>query len=161
MSDDLHSRARQLFAQERVEGLSAADREWLGQHLQQCTECSAFAQEIETGLRMLRAEPIPFPKDLASRTQFRVRLRAQELREREPRHRLLWAVCGASWILGVASAPYVWRLFEWFGQRTGAPKIALQLGFGLWWAIPALVAGIVMLIENVRQSGNAEWTERG
>ena len=161
MTTDLHSRARQLFAQERIEGLSAADRDWLAQHLQQCTECSAFAQEMENGLRMLRSAPVPFPKDLASRTQFRVRLRAQELREREPRHRLLWAVCGASWILGVASAPYVWRLFEWFGQRTGAPKIALQLGFGLWWAIPALVAGIVMLIENVRQSSNAEWTERG
>jgi hypothetical protein len=83
------------------------------------------------------------------------------LREREPRHRLLWTVCGASWILGVASAPYVWRLFEWFGQRSGTPKIALQLGFGLWWAIPALVAGIVMLIENVRQSSSTEWTERG
>jgi hypothetical protein len=160
MTTDLHSRARQLFAQERVEGLSTADSDWLAQHLQQCTECSAFAQEMENGLRMLRSAPVPFPKDLANRTQFRVRLRAQELREREPRHRLLWAVCGASWILGVASAPYVWRLFEWFGQRTGTPKLALQLGFGLWWAIPALVAGIVMLIENVRQSGDAEWLER-
>jgi hypothetical protein len=59
--------------------------------------------------------------------------------------------------LGVSTAPYVWRIFEWVGQHTRAPKILLQLSFGLWWAIPALIAGAVMLIESARQAGATGW----
>ena len=72
----------------------------------------------------------------------------------------MWITCGVSWALGVTTAPYVWRIFEWVGQHTGAPKILLQLSFGLWWAIPALIAGAVMLIENARQASATGWLEQ-
>jgi hypothetical protein len=158
VSEAFHSRALQLLAQERVEGISDSEREWLAAHLNECVGCEATAREMEEALRALRSEPVPMPKGLASRTQFRVRLRAQELRESEPRHHLMWITCGVSWALGVATAPYVWRVFEWVGQYTGAPKIVLQVSFGIWWAIPALVAGAAVLIENARQSRTAAWT---
>ena len=130
MNEQLHSRAQKLIAQERVEGLSSTDRDWLSAHLHECESCSASARELEDALRSLRTEPVPFPSGLAARTQFRVQLRAQELREREPRHRLMWITCGVSWAFGVVSAPFVWRIFEWIGQHTGAPKLALEIGFG-------------------------------
>jgi hypothetical protein len=155
MSAELHARAERLIAQERVEGVSLADREWLCAHLQDCARCAVFARQTEEALRSMRTAAISLPEGLASRTQFRVRLRAQELREREPRHRLLWIICGVSWALGVSTAPYVWRIFEWVGQHTGAPRVLLQVSFGLWWAIPALVAGAIMLIENARQTSAA------
>jgi hypothetical protein len=160
MSEKLHSRAHKLLAQERVEGLSNSDRDWLSAHLHECESCSASARELESALRALRTEPVPFPSGLAARTQFRVQLRAQELREREPRHRLMWITCGVSWAFGVLSAPYVWRIFEWIGQRTGTPKLALEIGFGLWWAVPAVVAAAVVLMENSRQLSTSAWTER-
>src|SRR5436309_2808790 len=116
---------------------------------------------MDRALRSLRAAAIPLPADLASRTQFRVRLRAMELREREPKRRMLWLACSASWVFGIASAPFVWRVFEWFGKLTGAPKLVLEIGFGLWWTIPALFAVMVLLLEAARHPGEPDWMKPG
>ncbi len=160
MSENLHTRALQLIAKARVEGLANTERDWLSAHLQGCEFCIEHAQQTDRALRMLRTIAVSLPADLASRTQFRVRLRAMELREREPKRRMLWLACAASWIFGIASAPYVWRLFEWFGRLTGAPKIVWEIGFGLWWTIPALFAVIVLLLESARRSEEPGWMKR-
>jgi hypothetical protein len=55
-----------------------------------------------------------------------------------------------SWALGIVTAPYVWRAFEWVGERIGLPRLVWEMGFGLWWTIPAVVAAVVVLMENVR-----------
>jgi len=151
MSENVHERALQLISQARVEGLPEPDSIWLRTHLENCDFCTEHARQTDRALRLLRTTAIPLPYGLASRTQFRVRLRAQELREREPRRRAIWLACAVSWAFGIVSAPYVWRLFAWFGERTGAPKLVWELGFGLWWSIPALFALVVLLMEKVRQ----------
>src|SRR5260370_10478057 len=161
MNADSHEGALQLIAQERVEGLSQAERDWLAAHLQDCSRCAELARQTDNALRSMRTATIPLPDGLASRTQFRVRLRAQELREREPKRRALWAACAVSWAFGISSAPYVWRLFAWFGERTGVPRLVWELGFGLWWTIPALIAAAVLLMENSRRDGQAEWSNQG
>ena len=161
MSENLHQRALQLAAKGRVEGLADSERNWLTAHLQDCEFCNEHARQTNRALRALRTASISLPADLASRTQFRVRLRAVELREREPKRRMLWLACAASWIFGIASAPYVWRLFEWFGQLTGVPDIVWEIGFGLWWTIPALFAVLVLLLESARQSEVPQWMKPG
>jgi len=160
MSDNVHDRALQLVAKGRVEGLAQSETDWLNAHLQDCEFCNEHARQTHRALRALRTAAIPVPADLASRTQFRVRLRAMELREREPKRRMLWLACAVSWIFGIASAPYVWRLFEWFGRITGAPKIVWEIGFGFWWTIPAAFAVIVMLLESARQSEEPNWLKQ-
>jgi predicted anti-sigma-YlaC factor YlaD len=150
MNENLHARAEKLIAQERIEGISQSEREWLAAHLRECAACAQVAQQTNEALRTLRAIPIPLPRGLAARTQFRVQLRAQEMREREPKRRLLWIMCAMSWALGIATAPYVWRAFEWVGDRMGLPRLVWEMGFGLWWMIPAVVAAVVVLMENVR-----------
>jgi hypothetical protein len=157
MNQETHPRAEQLIAQDRVEGISKTDRDWLGTHLQQCANCAELARQTDQALRSMRTMAIPLPSGLASRTQFRVRLRAQELREREPKRRALWLACAVSWAFGIASAPYVWRLFQWFGERTGVPKLVWELGFGLWWTIPAVFFVVVVLMEKVRQGSESDW----
>ena len=161
MSDSLHMRALQLVAKGRVEGLAQSERDWLNTHLQECEFCNERARQTDRALRALRTAAIPVPADLASRTQFRVRLRAMELHEREPKRRALWLACAISWIFGIASAPYVWRVFEWFGHVTGAPKLVLEIGFGLWWTIPALFAVVVMLLEGMQRSEEPGWMKPG
>jgi len=151
MKADSHERALELIARGRVEGMPEADSAWLRTHLETCDFCTEHARQTDRALRMLRTAAIPLPEGLASRTQFRVRLRAQQLREREPQRRALWLACGISWVFGIVSAPYVWRLFAWFGERTGVPKIVWELGFGLWWTIPAVFFVIVVLMEKFRQ----------
>ena len=150
MNENLHARAEKLIAQERVEGISQAERDWLAGHLHECPACCQVAQQTNDALRTLRGLAIPLPRGLTARTQFRVQLRAQELREREPKRRLLWIMCVMSWGLGIATAPYVWRAFEWAGERIGLPRLVWEMGFGLWWTIPALIAGAVVLMENLR-----------
>jgi hypothetical protein len=161
MNQEAHARAEQLIAQERVEGIAQAERDWLAAHLHDCARCAGVAHQTDQALRSMRAAAIPLPSGLASRTQFRVRLRAQELREREPKRRALWLACALSWAFGIASAPYVWRLFEWFGERAGVPKLVWEVGFGLWWTIPALFAAAVLLMENSRRGEQADWMSQG
>jgi predicted anti-sigma-YlaC factor YlaD len=150
MNENLHARAEKLIAQERIEGISQPEREWLAAHLRECTACAQLAQQTSNALSVLRGLPIPLPRGLATRTQFRVQLRAQEMREREPKRRLLWIMCAMSWALGIATAPYIWRAFEWAGERLGVPRLVWEMGFGLWWTIPALIAAAVVLMENLR-----------
>lgn len=145
-----HLRAERLIAQERVEGIPPKEREWLATHLHACPQCSQAALETGNALKVLRGIAVPLPKGLADRTKFRVQLRAQELRVGEPRRIWVWVVCAMSWAFGIVSAPYVWQVFEWIGRYTGAPKLLLEFGFGLWWTIPAIVAGAIVLIESLR-----------
>ena len=156
MSAELHTRAAQLIAQERVEGISAADQHWLRQHLAECVSCTTHADSTEQAIRSLRGISVSLPKTLASRTQFRVRMRAQQLRG-EPRWRMVYAACGISWAFGAVTAPYVWRGLEWVGQRMGAPKIIWELGFGLWWALPAAVVAVILLMENAGRNSEPVW----
>jgi len=156
MSQELHARAERLIAQERVEEISTADQQWLRQHLADCLSCSARASATEQAIRSLRGWSVAMPRGLASRTQFRVRMRAQQLRG-EPRWRMVWAACGMSWAFGAATAPYVWRGLEWAGHRMGVPNIIWELGFGLWWALPAAVVAVILLMENAGRSSEAEW----
>src|SRR5208282_1781251 len=112
MNENLHARAEILIAQEHVEGISQSERDWLSAHLRECAACAQVAQQTSKALRTLRSAPIPLPRGLVARTQFRVQLRAQEMREREPKRRLLWIMCAVSWALGIGTAPYVWQAVE-------------------------------------------------
>lgn len=160
MSENIHNRALQLIAQARVEGLPETESVWLRTHLEDCDSCAEHAHQTDRVLRSLRTAVIALPDGLASRTQFRVHLRAEELREREPQRRALWLACTVSWAFGIASAPYVWRLFRWLGERTGVPKLVWELGFGLWWTIPALFFIVVVLMETVRRGSEPDWTRQ-
>jgi hypothetical protein len=160
MSENLHERAQQLIAQERVEGLSDSDRLWLAAHLQDCAACAVFAQEISAALRVLRTTPLELPAGLVERTQFRVSLRAQQLRQHEPHRRALWIAAGLSWATGVASAPLIWRAFAWLGEHAGVPKLVWEAGFALWWAVPALIAAVVLLAEHEKQAAEGFWSPR-
>src|ERR1700686_3980645 len=140
--ENLHERARQLISQERIEGIPASENTWLAAHLQECESCADFARKTSAALRSLQTIPIALPVGLAERTQFRVGLRAQQLRQHEPRRRALWIAAGVSWATGVASAPFVWRLFAWLGEPAGVAKLVWEMGFGLRWAVPALVGGV-------------------
>ena len=160
MNENPHARFLQLIAKGRVEGLSNEENQQLAAHLQSCDFCVAHARQTDSALRSLRSAAIPMPAGLAGRTQFRVRLRAMELREREPRRRALWLACILSWAFGIVSAPYVWRVFAWFGQAVGMPKLVWEIGFGLWWTIPAVFAAIVLFMERARHADEPDWMKQ-
>jgi hypothetical protein len=156
MNDNPHERAQRLLAESVVEGLRPADETWLREHLAECLECAHEAAATQNALRALRAVPVNVPRDLAARTQFRVRLRAQETPTATSGSFWLWVVTAASWLLGVFSAPLVWRGFAWLGANFGLPKLAVEMGFVLWWAVPALVAVAAVIHQRALSTGTRE-----
>jgi anti-sigma factor RsiW len=153
MNETAHQRAQQLFAKSLVEGLSADDQAWLNAHLQECADCAQHTASMGELVQALRNVRVSTPGDLAARTQMRLRLRAQELGKPSSSGAWLWVVTAASWLLGVFSAPLVWRGFAWLGGQLDVPKPVLELGFVLWWAVPALIAVTVVLHQRA-SSGN-------
>ena len=148
MTNDLHTRAKNLIAQQHIEPVSSDDQRWLEAHLAECESCANQQRQLRESLAALRTTHLDLPANLASRAQFRVRMRAEELREKEPAKKFVWAIAAVSWALGVSTAPWVWRGIEWLGQETGAPKLLLQAGFVLWWSVPPMIAAWAALSDK-------------
>lgn len=156
MSETIHTRAQQLFAQSLVEGLTDSDRAWLERHLRECAVCSADTASTSELLTALRNVPLNIPSDLAARTQMRVRLRVQQAAQDSNGNTLLWIITATSWLLGVVSAPLVWRIFAWAGAYLSLPKVVQEAAFVLWWTVPPLVAVGAVLYQraaNTRITG--------
>lgn len=153
MNENAHIRARRLLAESAVESLHAADEAWLREHLAACADCDREAATARELLQAFRNVPVSVPRDLAARTRLRVRLRAQEFSRTSNAGLWLWLVTASSWALGVFSAPLVWKMFSWMGSSFGVPKLALELGFVLWWTVPALIAVGVVLHQRALSAG--------
>jgi hypothetical protein len=156
MNENNHQRAQKLIAQQHIESLSSNGASWLNAHLAECESCAAQQLQLRDSLSALRTMHIDLPRNLASRTQLQVRLRVEELREHSPVNRLIWAVGGLSWIFGLATAPLVWRGFEWLGGELHLPKLVWATGVVLWWAVPALVATGFVLFGHKARTGVTE-----
>lgn len=156
MIQDLHQQAERLVAQGRVEGISAAEGEWLEAHLEGCLRCREFSDATERALRLMRSVPVQFDRSMVQATRLRVYLRGLELRDERSRLRGLWISCALSWLLGVVTAPLVWRAFAWAGQRMSLPDLIWQMGFILWWAVPTLAGVVILAAQKARSAGERE-----
>jgi hypothetical protein len=163
--DDLHERARRLIDTERVEGLAPSDQRWLEEHLAGCEACTGRAAATDATLRTLKTARVPVPHGLAASTQSIVRRRANELRAQRGRNVALAAGCTFSWLLGVASAPLVWRACAWVGATFELPRLLWIAGFVAWWLVPAAAMGLVILwqrrhAEAESRAFGPEWERR-
>ena len=144
MTDDIHERAEHLIDKRQVEGLTAEERDCLEAHLEGCGPCRMQASQTERALQALRSAVPRFDATLVLTTQLRARVRARELSENAARMRALWFSCALSWVLGVVSAPLMWRGFEWLGHRLAISRAVWITGFALSWVAPAAVVGAVI-----------------
>ena len=152
MKEGNHERAAQLIDTRQVESISAADGEWLKGHLEGCVACRERAQSTERALQSLRSAIATVNPSLVTRTQLRVRLRAQELREQQAGMRALWVSCAFSWILGAVSAPLLWQGLEWLGRRIVLPRAVWLMVFVFWWLAPAVAVAAVLVWHRSRAS---------
>lgn len=152
MNETPHTRAQKLFAQALIEGLAPTEQTWLDAHLRECPDCTREATSTRELLGALRSVPVAVPRDLAARAQTKVRLRAEQTAAASSSNTLLWIITAASWLLGVFSAPLVWRGLNWLGELANLPKPVLELGFVLWWAVPGLIAVAIVLYQRAASS---------
>ncbi len=144
MSEDTHEKARNLVTQSRVEGLSASERAWLESHLEECAACAAHAGSLDDTVAALRSFRVTLDPKVIEATRRRVRVRAQELRERQSRIRGLWIACIFSWLLGACSAPLLWMAFGWLGQHLELPRPFWIAALGIYWIVPAALGAAVL-----------------
>ena len=147
---DVHELARSLIDRSLIEGLEPEQQRWLASHLAECIACARRADSTKAAVRAVKSVSVAAPRGLAALTKLRVREEAAKLEERRARSLALIAGCVVSWVAGVASAPLMWRLFEWFGTTLDLPRIVWQLGFLSWWLVPAASAGLVILWVSTR-----------
>jgi anti-sigma factor RsiW len=138
MKEDVHSRAGQLLAKARIEGITEVERVWIEEHLESCPRCAARGKSLEGAVRELRSAHPQMNPALAGTTRLRLRMRARELAEQSERQHGLWIACVISWVVGVVTAPLAWRGFEWLGEQLGLSSAVWQAGFALWWLVPAV-----------------------
>lgn len=156
MSEDIHRRAERLISATRIEGIAAAERDWLDGHLEACAACSEYVRTTERALWAMRSVSVQVDPQLISATRLRVHLRARELRVPQVSMLPLWISCALSWVLGVVSAPVVWRGFAWVGHHVGVPDLMWQTGFVLWWVLPAAAAAAAVALHRRQSAAQAE-----
>jgi len=152
MNEMDHKRAGRLMLEARIERIATADQRWLDAHLQSCERCSELARSTSSAVERLRTISVAVDPELVARTRLLVRFRTRELDRQGSWLLPVWVFCALSWIVGVATAPLVWRGFEWLGHRAGLPTLVWEAGFALWWALPALV---VLLLLGARRRQEA------
>jgi anti-sigma factor RsiW len=139
MNPDSHDRARQLMVAARIEEIAPAERGWLQNHLASCPDCSKQATALDAAIRSLRALHVTASPELVDRTSRAVRGRAEQMEAERRDTTLLWIATAVTAVFMVGTAPYVWQAFGWFGRIAQIPDPAWQLGFLVWWFLPATV----------------------
>ncbi|MGD0696471.1 MAG: hypothetical protein ABSB82_16740 [Terriglobia bacterium] len=160
MTENSHDKAKSLIVAARVEGISAAGRDWLDAHLETCRACSAWAESVERSITVLRTVSVPVDPCLIDRTRLRVHVRAQELRKHAEQMRALWISCALSWALGVVSAPLLWEGLKWMGQRLALPEAVGLVAFPVLWTVPAAFVGAVLVWKRSRAPSENGYTTR-
>jgi hypothetical protein len=145
MNEDLHGKAKRLQMESMVEGISPSNRQWLAKHLEGCPRCAAMADRCDAAVASIRSVPVSVDPALVTATKKQVRLRAGELQSGGAARLLLWTAGGLSWAWTAASAPLIWRGLDRIAERLEIPDPVWQMAFGLWWFLPALVIGGVLL----------------
>jgi hypothetical protein len=145
------------MAAARVEGIAASERKWLDDHLASCSECSTEASALDTALGLLRALPVAASPDLVRRTRFAVRQRAGQLHSERPAAIGLWIATAMSTLWMALTAPYVWRAFAWFGRAAQIPDAMWQLGFVMWWFLPATVLAAAAAWRLTAKDEDSNW----
>jgi predicted anti-sigma-YlaC factor YlaD len=143
-----HERAQKLIALAGSEPFSDTEESsntWLAVHLRTCAACRAFAENVAETIRGLRAIPIAAERSLVSTTQMRVRQRVLDLQRQRERMWLTSISCTAVTLCALLSTVALWRGFAWLGERAQLAPSVWRVGFLMFCAMPALVAGILLL----------------
>jgi predicted anti-sigma-YlaC factor YlaD len=157
MTPDAHERAQALIALADAQGLSDADRTWLDRHLGDCESCRSYADNTQEVIRALRSTPVAAGSSLVAATQMRVRLRAQELRRKQERLRLVWISCVLVTLSAGFTTLLAWRGWEWVGQQLQVSSLVWQVCFVLVWIAPVLMTCVLLLANGTHladQSGS-------
>ena len=139
MSAESYEHARQLITKAEVEGIRVEERDWLNVHLASCTSCSSVADSLTAAVQSLRSLSISANPEFVRQTRLSVLVRAEQLRAERARLTPLWIATAVSSISIILTTSYVWQAFGWLGRVGHIPAVVWQVGFLMWWFLPATI----------------------
>jgi len=157
MKRDVHEQVREWIASAGAAGLTDSQPSWVQAHVQDCESCRNYAEAAGQLIRCLRSAPLAADLSLVRTTQMRVRLHAQQLRQKQER---LWLICASCALVGLMAAtttPLLWRGFQWMGEWARVSSPVWQVGFALFWIAPALAASVLLLARGTYLTNNGRW----
>jgi anti-sigma factor RsiW len=157
MNAENHERARKLMKAALVEGIGAGEHEWLNDHLAVCPECAKEARAFAAAIQSLHALPIVAGAELVHQTRLAVRSRAAQLQAARARSTPLWIAAAMSSVFMILTAPYVWQAFTWVGRMAQIPGAVLEVGFLMWWFLPATVVAAAAAWRRAAIDGDSDW----
>jgi anti-sigma factor RsiW len=149
MNHEHLQRAKKLLETERIEGISAEERKWLAAHLDTCAECTNEANALAFAVGSLRSVSVTASPDLVRRTSMVVRLRSAKMRQERDRALPLWIAVGIASVWMIVTAPVTWSIFSWLGRTLEVSDLVWELGFLMWWFLPATVLGAAAAWQHV------------
>jgi len=157
MKRDVHEQVREWIASAGAEGLTDAQPSWVQAHVEDCETCRNYAEAASQLIRSLRSVPMAADLSLVRTTQMRVRLRAQQLRQKQERLWLIWASCALVGLTAATTTPLLWRSFQWMGEWARVSSPVWQVGFALFSMAPALAASVLFLARGTYLTNNGRW----
>ena len=150
LGNDPHERARMLIATSGPGELSGEEQSFLAMHLESCASCREFSENAREAIRSLCGMAVTADSQLVSRTQLRVRRRAQELQQQRERLWVISVCCAAVTVSTALTTAVLWQGFAWINGRWSSqfPLFSAPLweaAFVLFCLTPALLVGILML----------------
>jgi hypothetical protein len=154
MTGNNHEQARRLIALGNA--LPESQRSWLRAHLEQCAGCRDYAEASSRVVAGLRSLPMAADSRLVRATQMRVRFHAHRLRETRARMWMVGVACLGVGLSAAVTAPLLWRLFAWMGERAGVSHTVWQTAYAAFWIAPALVVSVLLLARGIHLSDSEE-----
>lgn len=149
-----HFRATELVSG-RPDRLTAEDRSWLSQHLQDCSGC----RDLEAGLSVLgtvvRSEPTDAPPMVVSRTKAAMRRRIAERSEVAVAQRLMAASVGFATMVAAAYGMLAWATVALLGRLAGLSPLSCWVAYATLWTLLSLTAAITSVAMSTRPSSLA------
>ena len=159
MNSELHTRAKKLIVADRVEGISAGERDWLERHLADCDECSTEASRVMAAIQVFRAVPMTASPELVRRTSSMIWQRARQKQRARRESVPLWIATAVSAASMAYTSPYVWSALAWIGRFSHTPEILWQTGFLMWWFMPASFLAAAAAWRRTKQQ-NEYWRQK-
>jgi predicted anti-sigma-YlaC factor YlaD len=154
MTRDVHKQAQELIA--LGQSLSDAQQRWLQTHLEECAGCRNYAEAAGRVVATLRSIPLAADSRLVRATQMRVRFHASRLRQARERMWLVGMACFGVGISSALTAPLLWQLLAWMGDRAGVSSLVWQASFMIFYIAPALVVGALLAARGAHLANDGE-----
>ena len=140
-----HERAFELCCMMLAPSIGDAERQWLENHLAECSECSCRIQQTLAAVAALKSVSISATNDMVQSTRRRVRELCVRDEARKRRMRPIWISSAFASVWMACSTPYLWQSFDLTGHWLHIPDLLWQMAFLVAWFTPALTGAAVAL----------------